>query len=908
MSPALRQYLISELVPGIQAIGRQFEAFGARYIDAIVGCPMTHPGLNTQGQPVGHTVDSVSEDGLTAAEYTSEEGYFSKPYTKVRKDYEHVRRLQPQATTVHLVCSRLAGPGARTRLTRFCSNVKTHLDIEVRIHDARVIAEKIVDDLLLNDGAIDSLVPYLGPLEKVRDEYAATLLIPELSRGYIPHPEFQAELARRLRTDQYAAIAGISGSGKSETATAVAHELSQDFDLIVWVPATTIAAINDIKGIDVERRGHRINMLSLLKDRSCLMVLDDLRVAIPPKSLLVNCGAKSAVLITRQDAQPDDMEMPQLDEADSRQLLQHGIADPCPDDLFSDVRDSVGGHPLALKLMNAGVKRGGWEALRTDCQAIGEYHDEERMQKLADRLLGRQKSTLERGLAFFAWCDSSRVDRTLARLAIKPVGIRNLEDACLLAPDRQDALRIHDIVKAAVTTLEIHVGKFTTGFNATLDSHIEALVVDSSDDLTFFTLCQLHRGLLTRLLREDPNRYGCLYVLLHSWSNDEIDTVLIGNLSQRAADITSTLYPSDVQVVTIVEAMEALYRREKWTSGPTAAKEVLRSQMAIFENLTSAKNLSEATHLRVLHHKAKALRNLKQFADATPLCRQILEKQNLRATRLLLARLLAFEESSRKEAKDLLVGLLEEAQNDPHSDISVTLAAITVLGQSQLEVWLRDALTKYGPFLAMLILEAAARGFDHAFVAFAAIGRNLQFNDEQLFFQIFDQLPIRALDDVRDDSERAAWGDILLAAAKAKEGDKREGLLAEALQWYESLRQPKPYHLQQKGQTLYLLRKYGESAAVLGPLVEESPNPWNRYWLSKCLLATKDNAGALRLIDEALDDSRSDRFRSAMLEHRYDVRIATNDSDAASDLREAFDRCENPKYKAALAKRLESLR
>jgi len=148
----------------------------------------------------------------------------------------------------------------------------------------------------------------------------------------------------------------------------------------------------------------------------------------------------------------------------------------------------------------------------------------------------------------------------------------------------------------------------------------------------------------------------------------------------------------------------------------------------------------------------------------------------------------------------------------------------------------------------------------------------------------------------------------LLTAAKARSDAQQKNLLPEALQWYNSLLQPQPYNLQQKGHTLFLLERYEESIAVLEPLVERFANPWNRYWLSKCFLATGDPARALRLVEEALGDSRSARFRSAMLEHRFDVRAALGDADAVSDLQEACNLCDNPKYKTALTKRLQGLK
>ena len=74
--------------------------------------------------------------------------------------------------------------------------------------------------------------------------------------------------------------------------------------------------------------------------------------------------------------------------------------------------------------MNAGVKQSSWEDLYSDCDAIGEYEDEQRVQRFADRLLGRLRSSLERELALFLWSGSDRVDRSFTRRAILPVGVR----------------------------------------------------------------------------------------------------------------------------------------------------------------------------------------------------------------------------------------------------------------------------------------------------------------------------------------------------------------------------------------------------------------------------------------------------------------------------------------------------
>ena len=396
MFPALRQYLINELLRGIGTIGPTFEAFSQRFVDHLVDLPMQHRGLNSEGQPVGHTVDSVSEQGEVAAEYSAEQDYFEWPFKKIFKDLRHVRKLHPQAINVLLISSRESGPKAATRLTNLRARLKTCVGIDVKIFDARRISEHIVDTLLLNDRAVDELAQYLAPLSKVRDQFALTNLLPAVSLGHIARPVFYADIAKRIRTDRVVGLAGISGSGKSETAAAVAHAIAGKYDMVVWLPCSAITDLNDLCGVDIERRGHKVNLLQLLKDHSCLALFDDLRTPISRDELSTYCGQNSSILITRQSSHIGDIPMPFMDPEDSRQLLEHGIATKCPDDILATVEKTVGGHPLALRLMNAGVRNGTWEDLRLDCAAIGDYRDEDRTQRLADRLLGRLRGILER--------------------------------------------------------------------------------------------------------------------------------------------------------------------------------------------------------------------------------------------------------------------------------------------------------------------------------------------------------------------------------------------------------------------------------------------------------------------------------------------------------------------------------
>lgn len=908
-SPAHRHLLINDLMHGIEAIGPEYEAFGTCLVNYIVPQTMLHRGLNEKGHPVGHVVDSVSESGDLVAEYGAELGYFTPPFTKIFQDMKHARETHPQAKKVLLLSGQKCGPKAHTRLINLRSRVKRFTGIDLEIYDSRRQAEFIVDKLLLDDRAVAALSPYVAPLEKVRSETAATKLVPRQSNGYLHRANVENRLVELIRTQRVAVLSGLSGSGKSETTVAVTTELKSEFELVVWVSAEGIKAIDDLQAVDVERRGHRLNVLHLLRDRSCLLVLDDLKVAITGAEFERLCGDRSAILVTRQSAYEGDLRMPLLDKPEARALLEQGVGSSCPNEVFEVVWKTVGGHPLALRLMNAGVREGSWQELPADCAAIGQYEDVNRVQRLADRLLGRLGHLLERELGFIVWCESSRLDQSFARRALGALGERKMDRACLLAPDRSDVIRVHDIVYSAISTLTFPVDKYASVFNDALEAYVEQLAFGEDTSLASLTFRQLHGEKLESLLRASPGRSSCLYCLAHAWSDEQVDLALVGDPITRANAIRDAVSPSDLDVSAVCEAVEAIYRKAKHDSGSDAARRTLEGYLGTFSTLAEASRVSPVARRTALHHQAKALRNLKRFGEAIGLCETILASYDSPATKLLLARLLVSLNDSiaLARAKDLLFELLERAQSSPDSaEISVTLAAIETLGWGQLKQWHREALEKFGGVVADYIIASADRGFQHAFLAFATIGRELRYNDPALFVKVFEQLPSRTPEDATDDRERTAWGDILLSASEIDAIGRSVQLAIDASMFYEAIKKPDPYQIQQRGHAMVLAGRHRDAIGVLRPVVASDPNPWNRYWLSKALFAIGDLAEPLLLTNDALADPKAKLYRPTLLEHRWEIRKAQGDTGAGEDLKAAYDCCTNERHKASIAARLQA--
>lgn len=913
MKPQLRRHYITLLIPGIQAIGADFERFGRRFVGYVHRGPLEHRGLDPRDNPVGHTVDTKSSDGSFGAEYSADQQYFEPPYSKIDKDVSHMFKLHPYAKSIHLMSSELKRAHASTYVAELAGRLKRDRDVDLEVWDSRKIAEYIVDELILNDDAVTTLGEYLPILIQISSEFALTQSVPTPAGDRIAQPTLEQCLRDALQGDRVVTLSGLSGSGKSETAAAVARSLDARFDLTIWLSSPIINSVAELSSIFVARRGEHVNVLSTLEDRACLLVLDDLAGDVDLGALKDACGPNSAVLVTRQMVRPGDVEMPFLNRTESRRLLESGAPAPCPDALFSRVWDVVGGHPLTLRLLNAGVREGGWVDLEADIEAVGRYPDADRSRRLADRVLERARGAIPLELAFFAWCESPSVDRSFALKVIRPVGTRSLRRLGFLATTHQDLLRLHDIVWASLTAVEVDVAGYGERFARELEAYATEVAFAEESGLPFRHLCRLHRAMFARLAASDPERDIWLYCLLHAWDIPEIEVALIGDPLERARRVEAGRGPvSDISISTVLEAEEAVYLRRKFDLGRMSAEELRRRNLEVFERLSRAPGISGPAQRAIQHHYAKALRIVGELDEAKRLCEELLAGPDpMAATKLLLARILLHQQPTGSVAAGrLLFDILEEAQAAPDQvSISVLLAVVSELRRGK--GWVEGALDQFGDLIADRIVAAASRGVDHAYLTLADIGSTWNWHDREQFRQVLDEIPPRQLSPDLVDQQLVAWGKILVNSREALPPERRAGMLREAVAFFEAVRERDPMVDQEYGKALLFSGRISDARRVFTAVHEQRPSVFSAYWLSQAYFAAGNAESARTLIDQALEENERaadpGKFAATLLAHRFEVRSALKDVAAHEDLVRAIDVCQNDRHRDDLQRRLDGL-
>jgi hypothetical protein len=866
-----RKQLMQQLLAAFAAMSAtEWELLGHALAEHIAGVRLRHRGLTVAGNPRGYSVDSYSNDARIVAEYGTELGYF-EDLSKPKEDFEHARREAPHVETVLLLSNQEAGQTAMLDVAAWVDDVRLGTGILLDVYDANDIGDVILDDVLPR-GRGDKIAPYLEPIQRLLKEQAASHQMPSPRPGALPRPALESRIQAELDARHVVLLSGISGLGKSETAVSIATARVPLHDRVVWVGNPHLRSAAELEAIDVAHVGMLENLQGMLATRSCFVVLDDLQAGRPLGDLLDEltavCGPEARVLITSQEStdRPNDMPMEFLDRDEARTVLEQDVDTGCPDDLFAAIWQSANGHPLTLQLLNASAREGGgWDDVRIDVESVGAMPVLERRQPLANALVARGLEVVEPALALFVYVGSSRVHEGFARAAVGPSVLRALRRLAFVASDLPDTLRLHDIVWSSIGALQPPLQPDANRLAAALHRYVRQLGSDDSGTLALNHVARLHQNLLWSLVSSAKWLDGHLYAWLHHLGPGQVGRHDLPDAIARAhglaglPDGTAGDAPADDFAVQVtVELAEAIVRLAtvggKAIPDPAERAELVRP----FDILLTGLGVSQIAKHHVQHHRAKALKRLRQEGEAIAALEALLADAGpLPASRLLLGRMLTEPRVARgrpdagARATELLLGLLAEAASTPErASISVVLAAAELLRRHALGLDLEAAVRRYAQLLETLIVRASERGLEQGVLAFAALGATWLRVDRDQFFRIYRALPLPASRTI-DPNEREAWGELLKVVADELEGAERDRTLEQALRFLLSAESR--YGISHAADVLVRLKQPRAAISTLEAWFERDEGARSDAWL---LLRFSDAQAAAGAPNDAVETAR----------------------------------------------------
>lgn len=898
MHPKRKTAQIDRLAGAIAYIATDFERFGSAFLDALLEIPMDHKGTNLLGFPIAGVVDTVSDDGRIAAEYSAEKDYFDGEMTKAERDLLKAVNSKPSATEIFLLSGQRKRPQKAQDFETRMGARHEMLGRTLHLWGSEEIASKLVEELLFSDAAIRKLSPYLPELQRVFEEEAASSLAPRPDRTHIDRQAIDAGIAARLEAQGGVAISGIGGIGKSAAAAAYADRHQDDFDLVIWLEGREVQGVQSLHALPLYRGGEQRNIAALLRTRACLLIIDDADPTLTIAALKALCGARSRVILTQRLAAADSYPLPMLDRADAQGLLAEDVQ-PCPAEVFEVIWETVNGHPLTLGLMNAAVRQGAsWADIETDCRAVGDLPDD-RGQPLADRLLSRLRPALERELSVFAWAEQPACAREFLDEIILPLGMRKLRANGLMSVDRTEISRLHDIVFAALAPQQWCSPERREELDQALASYL--LLTAGESGLRFWITARVLRPKLELLVSEGNANPVFRYALLAIWDTGELRPELVSDPVVEAEALRGR-NPAPLAVLTVIEAIEQLFLFEKRESD-TVAADRLRERLIAFDTLAALPGLSDLEVAQIRHHKGKALKRLGETEAAAILFEEVLAgPAPISETRLQLIDVYRTDRTKVARAVALADQILTRSADSEEVSYSVFLGAVERLPWGG-GAWRSDLIRKHASAIENTIVEAAELGVQQAYRTFGAVGRYLSTEEPALFSSIFGRLTKPSLESLESDDDKFSWGEIYFEASRLAGADKA-ALQSLALSFYQAEANPQRFHLQRKAELLIDMGKAAEAEGMLRARDDLERSEWIQRLMARARLTQGDAADALHWIDRALEGLRAEHFRSEFLELRYDIRSALNDANALDDLKLARDASQKKNETARLAERL----
>jgi tetratricopeptide (TPR) repeat protein len=891
MNPQTRSLLTQRVIDSLATMGPGsiFERFGVVFVERLCDVKLVQRGSSVGGSPVGGALDAVSENGRVVVEASIMKGYFSGSMSKPWGDLAHTLTLAPLAQDIYLLSSQRAETGVIEAMTNIALQQGTMAGRRLHLMDSRSIAEATIDTLMLCDDAIEELAQYLPVLAEIRDDHPASLNAPPLSPLYVKNDAVDKELDCWIESKSCIEIAGIGGIGKSQAAAACLLRNESKFHYRFWVNGRDINGIEQLASVPVRRGGAERNVSALLRRNRTLLVVDDASPSLSVEQLANLCGPDSRILITRQNPSFGAFLMPTMDIKQARTLLSRNLDQPVPEKAFLAIWCAIGGHPLSLGLLNIAARQGiSWDDLADDCANVTKLPIDGA--RLADRILGRLKPAIEEELCLFQWANQSHCDRAFFKHVVGVMRLRAFEQHGLTAPESDASIRIHDIVFAALKSLNW----LTAEKAREIDNQLEAFILQKirEDGHSLQLIASQLRGKITRNIEKGDRRAAFLYVLSTVWTGSSISINLLPDPQKEAFRLESLdAATNEVSILVVLESIEARGRNLRQTSEKDAASTWLSTAVRAYDHLEGMTGLSLRQAAKIKHHRAKSYGAAGNSVKAERLFEEVIATYPLNETKLQLVRAYSHKPQMHEKAKQYASEIIAEKLSGGSISPSLTLALGDALNGAR-QTWARELIALHEERFLSEALYSAAIGIPQGYHSVANFVRALIWHAPDMVQGVLARLPEPSPWMLDDDQSRGGYAEIMLLASNVCD----EFLyLNRALEAYETLKMPDPYHKRKWGEALYKLARYPEAETMFETIEDNSGRIWLAHNLSQVKFKLGKFKEALSLINESITGATgaNEKYRSSFLLQRVKVKIALY-QDPTGDIAEGRRYTTNP--------------
>lgn len=336
VSEYIKKRIIKSLIDEVKCLGAvELELVGHKVIEIIENQAMVHHGLNKNYKPVGHTVDSCSNDSTIVGEYSTEAGYFefqgsteNPSYNKINNDLLHAVSHKPPdgPERIYLICNQEEPPSFRARFNstdqgRIYGN-------RTIIIDARGLAKKVYGQSIFNSSFADFYKTFFPGFSRDLENFEYFGKLPSLCDNYVRETKILKAVENHFTSGRSICVLhGLSGSGKTQSAIDFIYYKGGEYKNYIWISGEDWKPDSSLSSVQRTRGGIPMNVAGLFNSSKTILVIDSIERGLEKshfEELSVGFEQGGIVLATSQLQVPNSsfyLSMPEFSEKSSALIL-----------------------------------------------------------------------------------------------------------------------------------------------------------------------------------------------------------------------------------------------------------------------------------------------------------------------------------------------------------------------------------------------------------------------------------------------------------------------------------------------------------------------------------------------------------------------------------------------------------
>ncbi len=901
------------------------ELIGNNVISIEESKALIHHGLNKDYQPVGHTVDSFSDNSKIIGEYSIDKKYFDDSskkdetipkYEKIENDINHALGHGTDVEKIYLISSQEEPPSFRADFNQ------THLAQEhsekIILLDSRRLAKYIYDHSVKSPQYAGFYRQFFPGFSNDLDNYEYYGKVPARCNQHISDTGIIDVIQNHFLKNKICILHGLSGVGKTQAAIDFIHHVGKDFENYIWISGDDWKPDTSLNSIHRTRGGAPINVAGVFNSSKTILIIDSLERIIASSQIEeLNQGFTKGgiILITSQIADinnPLYLAMPSVSETTAIHILGQDAASISDESLaFIKICKFS---PLILATTRNIIEQGGINRHELYKEILDSPEDLSGNDgsSVLRKILSKLDEGMSRALKKVANSGVSVNDLTFLRRFIGNISCTNLQRLSILTSTNIPGIsKIHDLVCIAARDRLSY---------SEISEELSEYIAEKKGVMEPTIIRQIH--LCYYQLSEEDKLRG---KRLPDW----ITYALLQVEGPVKKEIYKDIYPLDIKenlslasVMCIIDAKEVFsFTIQDGNERNNYYKKCAEDYAKALE-VFSSKEIKE----ELLHHQGKALRRCGEYKAALDCFTDLLNlNPDLYAAHGQIAHLGIQKHISseiRLAGEKSMMFLVKSLVEGKKLPLRVALASLSKLRSYKImnkDISQRpEDVGKLGEIIAMSALEKFGQ-FYESFLAFTSM---FSYHHGVLCIKLSETLS-EMLTISPDSSDKDEWvsacealSNLSVAAKKENKYELASKLVDASLMFADKLipeQSLKSFDARAIAKT-YTTAGFPEKALeCIDKVPKDKMDHWVLYRKCEAELAATMASESLETAAKALKLAQKDGYAKSIISIYHDLKSQShnmlNDIDKAmGELELAIKECSDTKYKSELESRLEKLK